>query len=76
MNRFTLFLALVFLSGSTLFASKNRPIYTVKDGECHRSTGPNQDQCSKSTYYGGGLRSTEEKKCNDCNDSKNDSKRK
>lgn len=51
MNQFMLSLTFVFLSTSILFASKNRPIYTVKDGNLHTSYGPNQDKCSQTSFY-------------------------
>ena len=49
-NKVIVLLAIVFLSDSALFASKNVRIYTVKDGEAHISTSSNQDQCTKLTF--------------------------
>lgn len=45
-------LATILLSDSALFASKDRPIYTIKNYEVHRSSGPNQDQCTRSCWKG------------------------
>lgn len=75
MNQFILSLTVVFLSTSTLFASKNRPIYTAKDGNLHRSYGPNQDKCCATSFYWreeGKIAVDQQKKCNDCNSTKKD----
>lgn len=47
MSKIILLLAIIFASNSTLFASKNKPIYTVKDNKVHMSTGKNQSECNK-----------------------------
>lgn len=67
------FLTVVFLTVSTLFGSTNRPIYTIKDGNTHRSSGSNQDRCSQSSYYqqGNAAIVKEDRKCNDCNRNNN-----
>lgn len=71
-------LGVVLLSVSTLFASSNKPIYTIKDGESHRSGGSNHDKCYKSdsTHRGDGKTSvSHDNKCNDSSRS-NSSRRK
>lgn len=67
------FLTVVFLAGSALLASTNRPIYTIKDGNAHRISGSNQDRCSQSSYYqqGSGNIVREDKKCSDFNKDNN-----
>ena len=51
MHKSILLLTGILLFGSTVFASSNRPIYTIKDKDVHRSGGRNQGQCYQSKYY-------------------------
>lgn len=67
MHKFTLLLTAALLSGSSLFPSTNRPIYTVKEGNVHRSIGDNQDKCYQASYYQQGNRNivADVSKCNE-----------
>lgn len=46
MSKIILLLTIIFASNSSLFASKNKPIYTVKDDKVHMSGGKNHSECS------------------------------